>query len=142
MALTPLGEPRISMEKTVLILRRLGWHAALWSSAVAALSLSKVRLQNSWDEKCRDGAAGDSIVSHFEASFEEGEQLKRSLFQDLRQRLESIFPIDKLMVQLEGLTGDVDQIRSQKLALWEEIKIEGSSSILLGFARSLYWLLN
>ena len=107
-------------------LGRLGWHVAFWSSGVVALSIGQLRLQSSWDERCRDGAAADSIVRHFEASLEEGELLRRSLSQELRRRLESLFHIDRLMAQLERLvSGEAEQVRAQRLAIWEEIKLEG-----------------
>ncbi len=108
------------------VLGRLGWHVAFWSSGVVALSMGRLRLQGSWDERCRDGAAADSIVRHFEASLEEGELLRRSLSQELRRRLESLFHIDRLMAQLERLaSGEAEQVRAQRLAIWEEIKLEG-----------------
>lgn len=123
------------METAMAVLGRLGWHVAFWSSGVVALSIGRLRLQSSWDERCRDGAAADSIVRHFEASLQEGEMLRRSLSQELRRRLESLFHVDRLMAQLERLAGgEADQVRAQRLAIWEEIKLEGKGRTRLASA--------
>lgn len=111
------------MERVWSIAGRLGWHASFWASATAALTLFKYRLSFAWDKRAHDSSAADSILRHFECSWEEGELLRRTFMQDFQRKLESLFPVDRIMSELEGLTGGVDEVRAKKLSVWEELKI-------------------
>jgi hypothetical protein len=104
---------------------RIGWHATLWFSAASALAILKSRLAVSFDSRTRDSTASDAIVRHFECAWDEGLLLRQTLGQDLHRKLEGLFEVKKLMGELEGVSGNAAEARSRKLALWEELKIEG-----------------
>jgi hypothetical protein len=107
------------------LLTRLGWHATFWASTVSAFSILKLRLMSSWEERNRDSQAADVIVRHFQCSWDEGVLLRRTLLQDLHRKIDSLFPVEKLMSELDAVTGEASQVRNRKLAIWEELKIEG-----------------
>ena len=111
------------------LLTRIGWHAAFWASTASAFSILKLRLMRSWEERNSDSQAADTIVRHFQCSWEEGVLLRRTLLQDLHRKIDSLFPVEKLMLDLDSVTGEAGQVRSRKLAIWEELKIEGTLSI-------------
>lgn len=112
------------------LLTRVGWHASFWLSAITGTAIAKTRLSTSWEERQRDLQAGENIIRHFESSWMEGEELERSLILDLKRKLDTLFPIDELMKSLENVNKDatnvanVEEVRAQKLGIWEELKIE------------------
>lgn len=106
-------------------LSRLGWHATLWASTIGALTILKGRLSSAWEERSRDAGASDAIIRHFEAVWEEGVALTRALLQDFHRKVDSLFEVDGLMRELENVEGCASDSRNRKIALWEELKIEG-----------------
>lgn len=111
------------------LLSRVGWHFAFWGSAISAASITKSRLTFFWEESLRDSSASDSIIRHFEASWEEGNLLRRTLLEDLHRKLDSIFILNKLMEELESVAaGQLPESSSRvrKLEIWEKLKIEGT----------------
>lgn len=103
---------------------RLGWHVALCASAACAVAAAKTRLVSSWDDRARDTQAGESIVRHFECCWEEGLAMRRVLLQDLHRKLDALFPVDSLVASLDGLS-TADGRQDEKVAVWQELKIEG-----------------
>lgn len=107
--------------------KRLGWHGIFWSAAWTTLSIAHARLSQAWDERLRDATAADSIVGDFESSWDEGIMMRRTLTQDLHKKLEGLYSVSQLMADLEGeLSGRIEDARSQKLAIWEELKVEST----------------
>lgn len=112
-------------------LKRLVWHGTLWSGTWTTLKIIHSRLSQAWDERLRDAVASDAIIRDFESSWEESVMMRRTLIQDLHQKLEGIFGVASLMASLEKeFSGNIEDIRSQKLIIWEELKVEIISRML------------
>lgn len=111
------------------IISKLAWYGTFWISAFAGLSISKIRLESSWNERERDALAAEAINRHFECSWEEGIVLQRTLAQDLRRKLDNLFAVNHLLAELEVVReGSAEQIRALKLSMWEQLKVEGTRS--------------